>query len=72
MENYNLDDEHKAVLAAIAGASDPVGTKDVVENSGLSKSKVAAKIKQLREKGLVDSPVRCKYAATDEGKKYSK
>jgi predicted transcriptional regulator len=66
--NVTLDMDQEAVLKAIAAAGDPVGTNDIVTISGLAKSKVTSKIKQLREKGLVDSPIRCKYCVTESGK----
>ena len=45
----------------------PFGNKDIAEVTGLEKKVVSSKITALKKKGLVDSPVRCKYGITEEG-----
>ncbi|MBW1635336.1 MAG: transcriptional regulator [Deltaproteobacteria bacterium] len=51
-------------MVKIAG---PCGNKDIVEATGLDKKVVSSKITSLKKKGLVDSPVRCKYSITEDG-----
>ncbi|MDP8227820.1 MAG: hypothetical protein P9M15_00035 [Candidatus Electryoneaceae bacterium] len=63
-----IDEAGKKVLEALAAQSEPVGGKVIAEASGLDSKKVSSKITALKKKGLVDSPVRCKYSITDAGK----
>lgn len=60
--------ETKQILEALANAEKPCGNKDLVEVTGLDKKIVSKHITALKKQGLVDSPVRCKYGITDEGK----
>ncbi|MBV1714817.1 MAG: winged helix-turn-helix domain-containing protein [Desulfarculus sp.] len=46
-----------------------MGNKQVAEQSGLESKKVSSTMNALKKEGLVDSPVRCKYAITASGKK---
>ena len=61
-------DESKKILQALAGCSGPCGSKEIVEATGLDKKVVSDQIAVLKKQGLVDSPVRCKYGITAEGK----
>jgi predicted transcriptional regulator len=63
-----LDDDSKAILKSLSKAKEPVGGKDIEADTGLSSSKVTSRIKKLKDSGLVDSPVRCKYNITSAGK----
>ncbi len=63
-----LNDEQKAILEAIASSEAPCAGKEVAATLGLEAKSVSCKITALKKKGLVDSPVRCKYGITDEGK----
>ncbi len=60
--------ESNQVLTALAKCDGPCGTKDIAEATGLDKKVVSSQITVLKKKGLVDSPVRCKYGITAEGK----
>lgn len=60
--------ESKQVLEALVKCSGPCGSKDIAEATGLDKKIVSSQITALKKKGLVDSPVRCKYGITEEGK----
>ena len=62
-----LNDEQKAILDAIAKSESPCAGKEVAAALGLEAKAVSCKITALKKKGLVDSPVRCKYAVTEEG-----
>jgi len=63
-----IDDVQKKVLQALAGFDAPAGNKDLSRAVGLDGKEVTKAIKDLKMKGLVDSPVRCKYAVTPAGK----
>lgn len=60
--------ESKKVLEALAKCAGPCGSKDIAEATGLDKKVVSGQITALKKQGLVDSPVRCKYGITAEGK----
>jgi len=56
------------ILEALANCDKPCGSKDLVEATGIDKKVVSKEISALKKKGLVDSPVRCKYGITEEGR----
>jgi predicted transcriptional regulator len=60
--------ESKKVLEALAKCAGPCGSKDIAEATGLDKKVISDQIAALKKQGLVDSPVRCKYGITPEGK----
>lgn len=64
-----LTSEQKQILEALAKADKPYGNKDLVEATGLDKKVISNKVAAMKKTGLVDSPVRCKYGVTEEGKK---
>ncbi len=63
-----LTEEQKSVLNAMANCDEPCGSKDIAAATGLEPKQVSCRITALKKKGYVDSPVRCKYSITDEGK----
>lgn len=63
-----LTPEQKKVLEALAKSDKPCGTKDVATATGLESKAVSGEITKLKKQGLVDSPVRCKYGITDDGR----
>ena len=63
-----LSDHQRAVLAALAQTSEPCGSKELVAVTGLESKQISCQITTLKNKGYVASPVRCKYAITDQGK----
>jgi len=64
--------EAKKVLSVLAKATEPMSNKQVAELSALESKKVSSTMNALKKEGLVDSPVRCKYAITASGKKARK
>ena len=64
----DLKPEEKKVLAVLAQAGEPQSGKQVALTAGLEAKAVSNLIKELKGKGLVDSPVRCKYGVTAQGK----
>lgn len=62
-----LTDEQKKILDAFKNCEKPAGAKDIAEATGLDKKVVSSTISGLKKKGLLDSPVRCKYGITGDG-----
>ena len=60
--------EAKQILEALAKCDKPCGNKDIAEATGIDKKVISKEIAALKKKGLVDSPVRCKYGITDDGR----
>jgi predicted transcriptional regulator len=60
--------ETKMILEALAKCQGPCGSKDIVQATGLDKTVVSNQIADLKKKGLVDSPVRCKFGITPAGR----
>ncbi len=63
-----IDEEGKKVLTALVGFSEPASGKEIAGASGMDSKKVSSKIKTLKSKGFVESPVRCKFSITAAGK----
>ncbi len=64
----SLTEEQQKILKALAEAAEPVACKDISESTGIPSKSVSCRLKTLRNKGLVDSPKRCRYVATDSGR----
>jgi predicted transcriptional regulator len=64
----NADADVKKILKTMASDSGPWANKQVAEKAGLDAKAVSGLMGKLKKQGLVDSPVRCKYAITDAGK----
>ena len=69
-KEWKLDDEGRKVLETLASMEGPATGKQVATAAGLDSKLVSARIKTLRTKGFIDSPVRCKYTVTDLGRKH--
>jgi predicted transcriptional regulator len=67
-ESKGVGNESKLILETLAYCQDPCGSKDIAQATGLDKKVVSDQIAELKKKGLVDSPVRCKYGITSTGK----
>ncbi len=63
-----LSDEQKQVLEAMANCDGPCASKDIAAATGLETKQVSCRITALKKKGYVESPARCKYEITGEGK----
>ncbi len=63
-----LTDEQKQILEAMAKSDEPCGSKDIASATGLESKAISCRITALKKKGLVESPVRCKYAITADGR----
>ncbi len=61
-------DEQKKVLQAMADCVGPCAAKDIAAATGLDAKVVSGKIADLKKQGYVDSPERCKYGITAEGR----
>ena len=64
----NLDKDGKKILTVLAGLGKAASNKEIAEKSNLDAKIIAKQMKTLKDQGLVDSPERCKYAATAAGK----
>lgn len=68
-DSQTISTEQKQILAALANAVNPCGSKEIAAATGLEVKVISGQITTLKKQELVDSPVRCKYAATEAGKK---
>lgn len=66
-KSTGLTEEQKKVLEAFKNLDKPAGAKDIAEATGLDKKVVSNTVSGLKKKGLLDSPVRCKYGITGDG-----
>lgn len=63
-----LTDEQKQILEAMAKSDEPCGSKDIAAATGLESKAISCRITALKKNGLVESPVRCKYTITEDGR----
>lgn len=68
MSSAKLSDSQQAILKAINSMDSACGSKDLAAATGLEAKQVSCQLTALKKKGLIDSPVRCKYCITAEGK----
>jgi Fe2+ or Zn2+ uptake regulation protein len=68
-ESTSLNDQQRQILEAVAQSPEACGSKELVAATGLEAKQVSSQITILKTKGYVTSPVRCKYAITEQGKK---
>ena len=63
-----LTDEQKQVLQAMANCVGACAAKDIAAATGLDAKVVSSRVTDLKKKGYVDSPERCRYGITEEGR----
>ncbi len=63
-----LNDNQKEVLEAMSKCDGPCASKDIAAAIGKEAKQISCQMTALKKKGYVDSPVRCKYEITSEGK----
>ncbi len=63
-----LTEEQRKVLEAVASREEPCTTKEIAEATGLTSNQVSCRIRSLKGKGYLDSPARCKYVVTEQGR----
>lgn len=63
-----LNEKQKEVLEAMNKCDGPCASKDIAEAVGKETKQISCQITALKKKGFVDSPVRCKYEITSDGK----
>lgn len=56
------------VLEALTSGIGPFSTKEIAELSGLEPKQISCQMGGLKKKGLIESPVRCKYIITEAGR----
>lgn len=57
------------VLKTLSASDTPLANKQIASASGLESKTVSDVVKALKTQGLIESPARCKYAVTDQGRK---
>ncbi len=67
-KEIKLTPEQEKILKAVAEMDGPVATKDISEATGIPSKSLSCRIRSLKTKGLLDSPARCKYEITEEGR----
>ena len=65
----NLTEPQRRLLEALAGRQEACGSKELAAASGLDAKEVSSQLTDLKKKGLIASPARCRYKITPEGKK---
>ncbi|MBM9536776.1 transcriptional repressor [Desulfobulbus alkaliphilus] len=63
-----LGDQQRQVLEALAQTATPCGSKDIAAATGLESKQISCQITALKKKGYVESPARCRYEITEQGK----
>jgi Fe2+ or Zn2+ uptake regulation protein/predicted transcriptional regulator len=63
-----LSDKQRQVLEALAKCKKACGSKDIAAATNLEPKQVSCQVTALKKKGFIESPVRCKYAITGDGK----
>jgi len=67
-ESKGLNDRQREVLEALAKCKKACGSKDIAAATSLEPKQISSQITALKKKGYVDSPARCKYEITKDGK----
>jgi predicted transcriptional regulator len=63
-----LTEEQKQILETMDKCQEPCGSKDIAAATGLEAKAISSRITAMKKKGLVESPVRCKYSITEDGR----
>jgi predicted transcriptional regulator len=63
-----LTDEQKAILNALTKLADPSGCKVIGEAADIPWRTVMARLRGLKNAGLVEAPEKGKYVITEKGK----
>ncbi len=63
-----IDQDQKQILATMQTLEKPAGNKEIAGIAGLDPKIMSKNMKKLKDLGLINSPIRCKYSITDEGK----
>jgi len=66
-KNETMDEQQK-ILAAMAAINGPCGCKEIAAATGIDSKSLSCRLKSLKTKGYIDSPARCCYEITPEGK----
>jgi len=62
-----LDEKDKAILKALKELGQPSACGDIAKKANLKVQQVTAKIRKLKNSGLIDSPQSGKYVITPKG-----
>lgn len=64
-----LDDLSVKILKALKEEKDPLGCGDIAKKINENVRRVMGKLRSLKNKGLVEQPVKGKYVISEAGKK---
>ncbi len=67
-----LDEIDKSILKVLACSETPLTARDIASKINVDVRKIAAKLRKLRNRGLIEVPERGRYKITEEGKKLIK
>ncbi|NPA94803.1 MAG: winged helix-turn-helix transcriptional regulator [Thermodesulfobacteria bacterium] len=67
-KEIKLTEEQEKILRAMAEMDGPVASKQISEATGIPTKSLSCRIRSLKNKGLLDSPARCKYEITEAGR----
>jgi len=65
-----LNHNQKKILQTLDNLGKPAGGKDISAASGFDEKMIAKELAKLKTQGFIESPVRCKYCVSSEGKKH--
>lgn len=68
-KSEDLDEIQIKILKALSNMKEPAGCGEIAKAAGLLTPKVTGKLRGLKSRGLVNSPIKGKYIITEEGKK---
>lgn len=63
-----INENEKAVLTALEKLGTASGSKDIAAELNLKPKTISGAIKKLKSSGYIESPARCKYSITAQGK----
>ncbi len=67
-KEIKLTEEQAKILKALSEMEGPVASKDIAEATGIPSKSLSCRIRSLKDKGLVQSPARCRYEVTEKGR----
>jgi len=66
--NSELDELSIKILKALANETEPLGCGDIARKINENVRRVMGKLRSLKNKGLVEQPVKGKYTISEKGK----
>lgn len=63
-----LDDLDKMILRVLAEVDTPLTAREIASKINIDVRKIVAKLRKLRNRGLIEVPEKGRYKITDEGR----